>query len=226
MRKKACCLVAALFVTVSASCCLATASRIETTQHNVLNAYSHAYAHFNSELDRRQMTNADGQTDRYFRATSSPEAVSGRTLEFQSASPRSRAQSSAPSTTGNTTRIIVPISRVDNASNIGPASSKGFAFPTWLLILAAILVLLAVFGLLFLRLIREDDRRPTVDAPAVLVVKPAAPARAKRPQQIPIKAERAQAERRNNAAAIARPRRLRRIRIDTKEEQDLEDGFR
>jgi hypothetical protein len=93
-----------------------------------------------------------------------------------------------------------------------------------LLILTAILVLLVGFGLLWLRLTRESDRRPTVDAPAVLVVKPAATVRAKGPRQIPIEAERTEAERRHGAPAIARPRRLRSIPITTKEEEELENG--
>jgi hypothetical protein len=221
MRKTACCLVAALFVAVSGSCCLATAYQIGMMQHNPQIAYSQ----LNSESNHRQVTSADRQTDGHSRATSSPDAASGVILEFQSASPSILTQSDAPSTTANTTRITVPISRVDNASNIGPSASKGFTLPTWLIILGAVLVLLMVFGLFFLRLIREGARRPNGDAPAVLVVKPTTPARAKETLQTPIKTREARAERRESAPMPARPRRLRRIPIDAPEEEEPKDGY-
>jgi hypothetical protein len=218
----ACCLIAALLIALSVSSCLTATCLIGTRQHDTPTATAGS----DSESNQRQTIKAGNQQDRFSRVTSSPEAVSRATLEFQVASPRNSTRSSAPSTTGNTSRIVVPISRIDNASNIGKAGNKGFTFPTWLLILAAILVLVAVFGLLFLRLKQEGDRRPTVDAPAVLVVKPRAPPRAKRPSQIPIKAEQPQAERLNSTSVVARPRRLRRIPIDTPREQELEDDSR
>jgi hypothetical protein len=221
MRKTACYFVAALFVAVSTSCCLATAYRIGMTQHNPLIGYPR----LNSESNQRQVISADRQTDRHSKATSSSDAASGEILEFQSASPSILTQSDAPSTTANTTRIIVPISRVDNASNIGPAASKGFTFPTWLIVLGAVLVLLIVFGLFFLRLIRQGARRPSGDAPAVLVVKPTASARAKETRQTPIKTREARAERRDSAPMPARPRRLRRIPIDAPEEKEPKDGY-
>lgn len=191
------------------------------TQHNPLIAYSR----LNSESNQRQVTSADRQTDRHSKATSSPDAASGVILEFQSASPSILTKSNAPSTTANTTRIIVPISRVDNASNIGPAARKGVTFPTWLLILGAILVLLMVFGLFFLRLIREGARRPSGDVPAVLVVRPTPLARAKELRQTPIKTRETRAERRDSAPTPARPRRLRRIHIDAPEEKEPKDGY-
>jgi hypothetical protein len=155
--------------------------------------------------------------------TSILEAVPGAKLEFQLVSSKTSARASARPTV-NTSRIVIPTSRVKNASNISPAANKGFTFSTWLLILAAILVLLAGFGLLWLRLIREGNRRRTIDVPVVLVVKPGAPVRTKGPKQIPVEAERTEAERRHNASAIAQPRRLRRIPITTKEDEGLENG--
>lgn len=220
MRKTACFLVVALFVALSASWCLTIASQIGTRQHDA----PAANARPNSELNQQQTTSASDQVARYFRVTSNLEAASGTILEFQLASPRTSARASAPPKTRNTSRIVVPPSKVNNASKISPAASKGFTFPIWLLLLAAILVLLTGFGLLWLRLIRESNHRPTVQAPTVLVVKPAAPVRAKGPGQILIQAERTEAERRHSASAIGGPRRLRRIPITTTEEEEREDG--
>ncbi len=216
MRKTACFLVAALFVALSASSYLTIASQIGTRQHDAPASSARA----NSELNQQQTTSASDQVARYSRVTSNLEAASGAKLEFQLASPRTSARASAPPKSRNTSRIVVSTSKVNNASKISPTPSKGFAFPIWLLLLAAILVLLAGFGLLWFRLIRESDQRPTVEAPSVLVVKPAAPVRAKGPGQTLIEAERTEAERRHSASAITRPRGLRRIPITTKEEEE------
>jgi hypothetical protein len=164
---------------------------------------------------------SNSQADKHLEATPRLNPTSEpRVLEFQSAAPSNSTQASRPLTADNTTRIIVPISRVENASSIAAQPFNGFVFPAGLAIAATILILLVVLVYLFLRLLRDGDNAPPAETrPRAPAVKSTSEAREEQPRQIPInEEEETEAERKNSSLVSGESQKVRSIPIDTQEE--------
>jgi hypothetical protein len=143
-------------------------------------------------------------------ATSDP-----RVLLLQSAKPSNSTQANRALIAQNITRIIVPISKVENTSSSSAQPFGGFELPTWIWI-PVIIVLLVILAYLFLKLLREgDNESPIEKRPGA----PAPPSEARRQQsrQIPINESEIDAERKNSSLVTAE-RKIRSIPIDTSEE--------
>ena len=161
-------------------------------------------------------TVADSQSDPHKGAASQKATLTPRVLLLQSAEPSNSTQASGALTADNITRIIVPISRIENTSNSSAQPLSGFEFPTWLWI-PVIIVLLVILAYLFLKLLREgDNERPPLDKRPLA---PASPSEAREQQsrQIPINDSEIEAERKNSSLVSAESR-IRRIPIDASEE--------
>jgi hypothetical protein len=195
MIRKASLLVASLFVVFLAAAC-------------VTGAFWAGAAVPNSQADKHL------EATPRLNPTSEPSV-----LGFQSAAPSNSTQASRPLTVDNTTRIIVPISRVENASSVGAQPVNGFVFPAGLAIAATILILLVLLVFLFLRLLRDGGTGPPADTrPRAPAVKSTSEAREKRPRQIPINEAETEAKQKNCSLASAESQRVRSIPIDTQEE--------
>jgi hypothetical protein len=195
MIRKASLLVASLFVVFLAATCVAAAFWAGTAVPN-------------------------SQTNQHLEATPRLNAtLEPRVLVFQSATPSNSTQASRALTANNTTRIIVPIARVKNASSVSAQPLNGFVFPAGLAIAATILILLVVLAFLFLRLLRDGDNAPPADTrPLAPAVKSTSEAREERPRQIPINEAETEAKRKNSSLVSGESERARSIPIDTQEE--------
>ncbi|MGA7075880.1 MAG: hypothetical protein WBZ42_04960 [Halobacteriota archaeon] len=162
----------------------------------------------------------NSQTNQHLESNPRLNAISEpRVLAFQSATPSNSTQANFPLIADNTTRIIVPISRVENTSSIGAQPFNGFVFPTGLVIAATILILLVVLAFLFLRLLRDGDNEPPADTrPLGPTVPSTSEPHKERPRQIPIDEAETEVERKNSSLVSAESRRVRSIPIDSKEE--------
>jgi len=163
-------------------------------------------------------TVADSQTNQHQGVTPQDATSDPRVLLLQSAVPSNSTQASR-ALADNITRIIVPISRVENTSSSSAQLFSGFEFPTWLWV-PVILVLLVILAYLFVKLLRDGDNEPPVDK------RPLAPASASEaPQpsrQIPINELDIEAERKNRSLVAAESK-IRSIPIDASEEPQEPD---
>jgi hypothetical protein len=160
-------------------------------------------------------TVADNQTNQHLDATPQNATSDPRVLLLQSAKPSNSTQASRTLRADNITRIIVPISRVENTSSSSAQPFSGFEFPTWIWV-PVILVLLVILAYLFLKLLREGDNEPPLDK------RPLAPAstsedRGQQSRQIPINESEIEAERKNSSLGTAESK-IRSIPIDASEE--------
>ena len=160
-------------------------------------------------------TVADSQNNPLQDAVSQKATLAPRVLLLQSAEPSNSTQAGGALTADNITRIIVPISKVENTSNSNTQLFSGFEFPTWLWV-PVILVLLVILAYLLLKLLREGDNGPPVDK------RPLGPgstseARAQQSRQIPINESEIEAERKNGSRVTAESK-IRSIPIDASEE--------
>jgi hypothetical protein len=160
-------------------------------------------------------TVADSQTNQHQGVTPQDATSDPRVLLLQSAVPSNSTQASR-ALADNITRIIVPISRVENTSSSSAQLFSGFEFPTWLWV-PVILVLLVILAYLFLKLLRDSDNEPPVDK------RPLAPtstseARGHQSRQIPINESDIEAERKNSSPVTAESK-IRSIPIDASEER-------
>jgi hypothetical protein len=160
-------------------------------------------------------TVADSQTNQQHDATLQNATSDPRVLLLQSAEPSNSTQASSALRADNITRIIVPISRVENTSSSNAQPFSGFVFPTWLWV-PVILILLVILAYLFLKLLRDSDNEPPVDK------RPLAPAstseaRGQQSREIPINESEIEAERKNSSPVTAESK-IRSIPIDASEE--------
>jgi hypothetical protein len=127
---------------------------------------------------------ANSQINQHQDATSQNGTSDPRVLLLQPAQPSNATQASRALRAENITRIIVPISKVENTSSSSAQPFGGFEFPTWIWI-PVIIVLLVILAYLFLKLLRDGDNEPPLDkrpsAPA-----PPSEARGQQSRQIPI----------------------------------------
>ncbi|MGZ8888793.1 MAG: hypothetical protein ACXW1D_04525, partial [Halobacteriota archaeon] len=128
-------------------------------------------------------TVADSQTNQHQDATPQNAASDPRVLLLQSAEPSNSTQASR-ALADNITRIIVPISKVENASSSSAQPFIGFEFPTWIWV-PVILILLVILAYLFLKLLREGDNEPLLDK-RPLTPASTSKAREQQSRQIPI----------------------------------------
>lgn len=161
-------------------------------------------------------TVADRQANQRLDSTSQKATSTPQVLLLQSAEPSNSTQGSGALTADNITRIIVPISRVENTSNSSTQLFSGFEFPTWLWI-PMIIVLLVILAYLLLKLLRKGnneqqplDKRPLAPASTSEV-------RGQQSRQIPINESEIEAEQKNST--LATEKKIRRIPIDASEEQ-------
>jgi hypothetical protein len=187
MKKIASLLIASLFAVFLATTCVTAASWAGTV--------------------------ADNQTNQH-QGVTAQDATSDPRMLLQSAEPSNSTQASR-ALANNITRIIVPISRVENTSSSSAQLFSGFEFPTWFWV-PVILVLLVILAYLFLKLLREGDNEPPVDK------RPLAPAstseaRGQQSRQIPINESDIEAERKNSSLVTAESK-IRSIPIDASEE--------
>jgi hypothetical protein len=159
-------------------------------------------------------TVADSQTNQHQGATQQDATLDPRVLLLQSAEPSNSTQASR-AFADNITRIIVPISKVENTSSSSAQLFSGFEFPTWLWI-PVILVLLVILAYLFLKLLREGDNEPPVEK-RPLTPASASEARGQQSRQIPINESEIEAERKNSSPVAAESK-SRSIPIDASEE--------
>jgi len=159
-------------------------------------------------------TVADSQTNQHQDVTPQYATSAPRVLLLQSAEPSNSTQASR-ALAGNMTRIIVPISRVENTSSSSAQPFSGFEFPTWIWV-PVILVLLVILAYLFLKLLREGDNEPPLDKRPV-APESASEAREQQPRQIPINESEIEAERKNSSLVTAESK-SRSIPIDASEE--------
>jgi hypothetical protein len=160
-------------------------------------------------------TGANSQTIQRQDATLQNAMSDPRILLLQSAVPSNSTQASSALRADNITRIIVPISKVENTSSSNAQPFSGFEFPTWLWV-PVILVLLVILAYLFLKLLRDSDNEPPVDK------RPLAPAstseaRGQQSRQIPINESEIEAERKNSSPVTAESK-IRSIPINASEE--------
>jgi hypothetical protein len=194
MTRKASLLVASLFVAFLAAACVAAAFCAGTAVPS---------SQTNQHLEAAPRSNTSSEP---------------RVLAFQSAEPKNSTQTTRP-LTDNTTRIIVPISRVENASSIGEQPFNGFVFPTGLVVAATILILLVILAFLLLRLLREGDNEPPADIrPFGPTVQSTSEPRGEQQRQIPIDEAETEVERKNSSLVSTESQRVRSIPIDTQEE--------
>ena len=159
-------------------------------------------------------TVADSQTNQHQDVTPQNATSDPRVLLLQSAEPSNSTQASR-ALADNITRIIVPISKVENTSSSSAQPFSGFEFPTWIWI-PVILVLLVILAYLFLKLLREGDNEPPVDK-RPLTPASTSEARGQQSRQIPINESEIEAERKNSSLVTAESK-SRSIPIDASEE--------
>jgi hypothetical protein len=159
-------------------------------------------------------TVADGQTNQHQDAIPQNAASDPRVLLLQSAEPSNSTQASR-ALAGNITRIIVPISKVENTSSSSAQPFSGSEFPTWIWV-PVILVLLVILAYLFLKLLREGDNAPPLDK-RPLTPASTSKAREQKSRQIPINESEIEAERKNSSLVTAKSK-SRSIPIDASEE--------
>jgi hypothetical protein len=159
-------------------------------------------------------TVADGQTNQHQDATPQNAASDPRVLLLQSAEPSNSTQASR-ALADNITRIIVPISKVENTSSSSAQPFSGFEFPTWIWV-PVILILLLILAYLFLKLLREGDNEPPLDK-RPLTPASTSKAREQQSRQIPINESEIEAERKNSSLVTAESK-SRSIPIDASEE--------
>ena len=159
-------------------------------------------------------TVADSQTNQHQDATPQNAASDPRVLLLQSAEPSNSTQASR-ALADNITRIIVPISKVENTSSSSAQPFSGFEFPTWIWV-PVILILLVILAYLFLKLLREGDNEPLLDK-RPLTPASTSKAREQQSRQIPINESEIEAERKNSSLVTAESK-SRSIPIDASEE--------
>lgn len=218
MTRIASLLVAGLLVAFVAASCMTAPS---WTGAAVPNSQTIARVTVDSEPSQQTTINTDGQTNKQVETTLSLNANSKlRVLAFQSAALSNSTQASRLLTTNKTTRIIVPISKVENTSSIGAQNSNGFLFPTSLGIVIIVIILLIILAYLILRLLRDNDNAPrTSTRPPAPTVQPTSEHRKEQPRQIPINEAETEVERGKNSAGSADSQRFRSIPIDAQEEE-------
>jgi hypothetical protein len=166
-------------------------------------------------------TVADSQANPLQDAASQKATLTPRVLLLQSAKPSNSTQASGALTADNMTRIIVPISRVENTSNSSAQLFSGFEFPTWLWV-PVILIMLVILAYLLLKLLRDGDNEQQSLDKRPLAPASTSDARGKQLRQIPINDSEIEAEQKNSSLVTAESKTIR-IPIDTSEELREQD---
>jgi hypothetical protein len=161
-------------------------------------------------------TVADSQANPLQDAASQKATLTPRVLLLQSAKPSNSTQASGALTADNMTRIIVPISRVENTSNSSAQLFSGFEFPTWLWV-PVILIMLVILAYLLLKLLRDGDNEQQSLDKRPLAPASTSDARGKQLRQIPINDSEIEAEQKNSSLVTAESKTIR-IPIDASEE--------
>lgn len=218
MKRTALLLVAGLLVAFVAASCMTANSLAGTAMPS---SQTIAGVAVDSKPSQQTAINTGGQTNKQVETTLSLNTNSElRVLVFQSAALSNSTQVSRPLTTHNTTRIIVPISKVENTSSIGAQNSNGFVFPTELGIVIIVIILLIVLAYLILRLLRDDENEPrTSTRPPAPTIQPTSEHRKEQPRQIPINEAETEVDLEKNSLVSANSQRVRSIPIDAPEEE-------
>jgi hypothetical protein len=194
MKRSALLLIASLFIVFLVTTCVATAFWTATVAH--------------SETNQLQSVTPQNAT------------LDSHVFLLQSAEPSNSTQASRALRPDNITRIIVPISRIENTSSSSAQPFSGFEFPTWLWV-PVILILLVILAYLFLKLLREGDNEPPLEK-RPLTPASTSEARGEQPRQIPINESEIEAERKNSSQVTAESN-IRSIPIDASEELREQD---